>query len=132
MFNGHNLSQPILSTGHADMVQTPSGDWWAVFLGTRPQNPTNSSGRPQLGRETFLAPISWTKDGWYTVNGGKDITFNLPGLYNLETPRIWKDSFKGKRAHYYVYRLSLHMCMYPDTNLKGGFADKNYYTVRTP
>ncbi|CAE6350245.1 unnamed protein product [Rhizoctonia solani] len=108
VFNGRNLSQPILSTGHADIVQTPNGDWWAVFLGTRPQNPTNSSGRPQLGRETFLAPVEWTKDGWYTINGGKDITFNMPGLYNLSTPKVWKDS------------------------LKGGFADKNYYTVRTP
>ncbi|ELU43547.1 beta-xylosidase [Rhizoctonia solani AG-1 IA] len=95
VFNGRNLSQPILSTGHADMVQTPNGDWWAVFLGTRPQNPTNSSGRPQLGRETFLAPVQWTKDGWYTINGGKDITFDMPGLYNLDTPKVWKDSLKG-------------------------------------
>lgn len=27
---------PITSTGHADFVQTESGDWWAVFLGCRP------------------------------------------------------------------------------------------------
>ncbi|KAG8720286.1 hypothetical protein FRC08_000646 [Ceratobasidium sp. 394] len=108
VFNGRNLSQPILATGHADMVQIPNGQWWAVFLGTRPQNPTNSSGRPQLGRETFLAPVHWTKDGWYTINDGKDITFNMPGLYDLTTPTTWKDSFAG------------------------AFADKNYYTVRTP
>ncbi|KAG8742352.1 hypothetical protein FRC10_001633 [Ceratobasidium sp. 414] len=105
VFNGRNLSQPILATGHADMVQTPSGQWWAVFLGTRPQNPTNSSGRPQLGRETFLAPVHWTEDGWYTINDGKDITFNVPGLYDLTTPTTWKDR---------------------------DFEDKNYYTVRTP
>ncbi|KAG8698470.1 hypothetical protein FRC09_007212, partial [Ceratobasidium sp. 395] len=90
------------------MVQTPNGQWWAVFLGTRPQNPTNSSGRPQLGRETFLAPVQWTKDGWYTINGGKDISFSMPGLYDLETPAVWTDKFIGT------------------------FSDKNYYTVRTP
>ncbi|KAL5633147.1 hypothetical protein ACGC1H_003593 [Rhizoctonia solani] len=108
LFNGHNLSQPILATGHADIVQTPNGDWWAVFLGIRPQNPTNTSGLPQLGRETFLAPVEWTKDGWYTINSGKDITFSMPGLYDLKPPKVWKDSFKGD------------------------FVDKNYYTVRTP
>ncbi|KAF8607491.1 hypothetical protein BDV93DRAFT_435080 [Ceratobasidium sp. AG-I] len=108
VFNGRNLSQPILATGHADMVQTPNGQWWAVFLGTRPQSPTNSNGRPQLGRETFLAPVNWTKDGWYKINNGEDITFNMPGLYNLTTPKVWKDNFKG------------------------AFTDKNYYTVRTP
>ena len=30
-----NSSNLLLSTGHADIVQTPKGDWWAVFLGTR-------------------------------------------------------------------------------------------------
>ncbi|PVF95824.1 hypothetical protein CPB86DRAFT_557116 [Serendipita vermifera] len=108
LFNGRNASQPVLATGHADIVQTPSGDWYAVFLATRPQNPTNSSGSPQLGRETFLAPAKWTSDGWLTINGGKDITLDMPGLYNLERPRTWKDDFRGK------------------------FADKGWYTQRTP
>ncbi|CAE6480973.1 unnamed protein product, partial [Rhizoctonia solani] len=112
LFNGHNMSLPILATGHADIIQTPNGDWWAVFLGIRPQNPTNTSGLPQLGRETFLAPVEWTKDGWYTINSGKDITFSMPGLYDLNPPKVWKDSFEGKCG-----------C---------DFADKNYYTVRTP
>ncbi|KAG8761052.1 hypothetical protein FRC11_014420 [Ceratobasidium sp. 423] len=108
VFNGHNTSLPILSTGHGDFVQTPKGDWYAVFLGTRPQNPTTSSGRNQLGRETFMAPMKWLDDGWFTINDGKDITFDMPGLYNLEVPKVWRDDFKGK------------------------LADKNYYTVRTP
>ncbi|CAE6511811.1 unnamed protein product, partial [Rhizoctonia solani] len=108
VFNGHNTSLPILSTGHGDFVQTPTGEWWAVFLGTRPQNPTTSSGRALLGRETFMAPMKWLNDGWFTINDGKDITFDMPGLYNLNVPKIWRDEFKGK------------------------LADKNYYTVRTP
>ncbi|QRW21669.1 glycoside hydrolase family 43 protein [Rhizoctonia solani] len=108
VYNGHNTSLPILSTGHGGIVETPQGDWYAVFLGTRPQNPENSSGRAQLGRETFMAPMKWLDDGWFTINDGKDITIDMPGLYNLEVPKVWKDEFKG------------------------GFADKNYYTVRTP
>lgn len=51
--------QPVYATGHADSVQLANGDWWAVFLGTRPyeRNLTN------LGRETFLLPITWA-NGW--------------------------------------------------------------------
>jgi xylan 1,4-beta-xylosidase len=50
---------PITSTGHAAFVATPKGDWWSVFLGTRPYR----DGFYNLGRETFLLPVRWT-DGW--------------------------------------------------------------------
>ncbi len=51
----------IQATGHADLVQISETEWWAVFLGIRP------IGYPavhHLGRETFLAPVTWTEDGW--------------------------------------------------------------------
>ncbi len=51
--------QPVYATGHADLVQTKAGDWWAVFLGTRPYKRNLSN----MGRETFLLPVTW-KDGW--------------------------------------------------------------------
>jgi xylan 1,4-beta-xylosidase len=53
---------PVTSTGHADLVETPDGAWWAVFLGTRPY----SGGLYNTGRETFLLPVTWT-DGWPTI-----------------------------------------------------------------
>src|SRR5690606_28950328 len=31
-----NRTNPISAAGHADLVQLPNGDWWAVFLATRP------------------------------------------------------------------------------------------------
>ena len=34
---------PVQSLGHADLVQTPTGDWYAVFLGTVPLFPLMSS-----------------------------------------------------------------------------------------
>ncbi|KAF8824495.1 hypothetical protein HHX47_DHR8000337 [Lentinula edodes] len=37
LFNGANLSLPVQYTGHADIVQAPSGEWWGVALGVRPQ-----------------------------------------------------------------------------------------------
>jgi alpha-N-arabinofuranosidase len=55
-----NRNHPVTSTGHADFIKTQNNEWWAVFLGCRPykENYFNT------GRETFLAPVSWTEDGW--------------------------------------------------------------------
>ena len=58
----HDRPMPVTSLGHADFVQTPSGDWWAVFLGVRPYE----NDAFNTGRETFLYPVEW-KDGWPIV-----------------------------------------------------------------
>ncbi|MBX2814007.1 MAG: glycoside hydrolase family 43 protein [Myxococcales bacterium] len=50
---------PIANTGHADLVETPEGDWWAVFLGVRPYRGEHFN----TGRETFLLPVRW-ESGW--------------------------------------------------------------------
>jgi xylan 1,4-beta-xylosidase len=57
---------PIQNTGHADLVQGPDGSWWMVLLGARPGG--GSPGWHVLGRETFLAPVTWV-DGWPVVGG---------------------------------------------------------------
>lgn len=59
----------VTSTGHADLVQTKEGDWWAVFLGCRPYKIDSSTWQPDFyntGRETFLLPVTW-KDGWPVI-----------------------------------------------------------------
>lgn len=49
----------VTSTGHADMVCTPDGEWWAVFLGCRPYDEDYYN----TGRETFLLPVTWRDGG---------------------------------------------------------------------
>ncbi|MFE0521800.1 glycoside hydrolase family 43 protein [Streptomyces sp. NPDC058954] len=55
---------PVQNTGHADLVQAPDGSWWMVLLGVRPGGGT--PGWHVLGRETFLAPVTWV-DEWPVV-----------------------------------------------------------------
>ena len=50
---------PITSAGHAQLVETRNGDWWATFLATRPYGQDFYN----TGRETFLLPVRW-EDGW--------------------------------------------------------------------
>jgi len=61
------VMQPIAATGHGDLVQAHDGSWWLTFLGIRQQG--EHVPYHQLGRETFLAPVTW-ETGWPVVNGG--------------------------------------------------------------
>lgn len=55
---GHVENRPVHSTGHADIVHTPNGQWYAVFLGVR----TNDGLPSPMGRESFIVPMSWQND----------------------------------------------------------------------
>jgi alpha-N-arabinofuranosidase len=65
-----SLLSPIQALGHADLVETPDGHWFAVLLANRPVGypPTH-----HLGRETFLCPVRWAEDGFPIF--GDDGTF---------------------------------------------------------
>lgn len=63
-----NRPDPITSTGHADLVETPDGRWFAVFLGCRPYEGNHYN----TGRETFMAPVQW-KDGWPHITQGNEV-----------------------------------------------------------
>ncbi len=75
---------PVQALGHADMVESPAG-WWAVFLGIRPQD-----GRVHhIGRETYLAPVTWSDDDWPTIGtkGAIELRMAAPKL----APHPWPD-----------------------------------------
>ncbi|MBE5825554.1 MAG: glycoside hydrolase [Butyrivibrio sp.] len=50
--------------GHGDLVDTPDGRWYMVYLCGRMLEGDYSI----LGRETALDPVTWTPDGWPIVN----------------------------------------------------------------
>ena len=70
---------PVTCTGHADLVKTPDGAWWGVFLGCRP----TKKGFENLGRETFLMPVRWSEDGFPFFLEGEEtvpLTVRHPGV----------------------------------------------------
>ncbi len=54
-------------TGHADLVETPSGETYMVFLCGRP---LRNRGRCTLGRETAIQKMQWGADGWLRTADG--------------------------------------------------------------
>jgi xylan 1,4-beta-xylosidase len=58
---------PLIRAGHGDLVETPSGETWMVYLCGRP---LAVSGRCVLGRETAIQPMRWGEDGWLRTLDG--------------------------------------------------------------
>ncbi|MFL7870984.1 MAG: glycoside hydrolase family 43 protein [Anaerolineales bacterium] len=68
------LDYPIVGTGHADLVETQNGEWWAVLLAMRPYGGYYYN----LGRETFLVPVRW-EDGFPIFSPGTGrVEFEYP------------------------------------------------------
>lgn len=91
---------PVTCTGHVDMVETPQGDWWALFLGCRPWN----KGQEQLGRETFLMPVKWSQDGFPYITMTRDtIPLVQQGPFPVRQEQAetgnfrWHDDFRGDK-----------------------------------
>jgi len=85
-----STDHPVQGVGHADLIDTPEGQWFAVFHGTRPRG-----GFPEfhvLGRETFLAPVEW-HDGWPVF-----VERDLPA----PVPAAFSDGFRAGLPHRWV------------------------------
>jgi alpha-N-arabinofuranosidase len=87
-------TSPIQGVGHADLVDTPEGDWFAVTLAFRPH------GYPpchHLGRETFLCPVTWHEDGFpvFGESGRLKLEHETPHSLEVMAPRASRDDFQG-------------------------------------
>jgi xylan 1,4-beta-xylosidase len=91
----HRRELPIQATGHGDLVSSANGSFWMVLLGVRPVDGRHH----HLGRETFLAPLSWDEAGWPVIHGGKPLELEmqsdgLPAECARITPAA-RDDFDG-------------------------------------
>lgn len=68
------MGSPIQATGHADLVEDSRGDWWLMCLAIRP---LPQAMLHNLGRETFLAPVTWNEEGWPIVGDNGRISLTM-------------------------------------------------------
>ncbi|MGT2515986.1 glycoside hydrolase family 43 protein [Sphingomonas panni] len=98
----NDRADPVSAAGHAELVQTQKGDWWATFLAVRPYGDDYYN----IGRETFLLPVTW-KDGWPTIlPAGQRVPFvaQRPKLPRQPAPKLptngdfgYVDEFDGTK-----------------------------------
>lgn len=66
----HRPDVALQRAGHADLVETPQGETWMVYLCGRP---LQNRGRCTLGRETAIQPMTWSPDGWLRTRDGRGL-----------------------------------------------------------
>jgi xylan 1,4-beta-xylosidase len=66
----HRPDAELQRAGHADLVETESGQSYMVYLCGRP---LPNRGRCILGRETAIQPMIWGSDGWLRTTDGQGI-----------------------------------------------------------
>lgn len=88
---------PVQNTGHADLVETQNGEWWAVLLACRPYG---GGDYPNLARETFMVPVTWERD-WPVFAPGVGhvaLSFPAPNLPEHKfTPKPATDDFNSDK-----------------------------------
>ncbi len=56
----NSSSETWWSKGHSTVFEDANGKWWMIFHGYEKEY-------YNLGRQTLLQPVEWTKDGWYKI-----------------------------------------------------------------
>ncbi|SFL57604.1 glycoside hydrolase family 43 protein [Proteiniphilum acetatigenes] len=92
----------VTSTGHADIIETADGEWYAVFLGCRPYK----GNYYYTGRETFLLPVTWENGFPVILPQGESVPVvvdkpDLSPAPNFLTGNfVWEDRFGSKKLGY--------------------------------
>lgn len=86
---------PIDNVGHADLVELPNGEWYAVMLGSR----IIGGYHKNLGRESYITPVAWERE-WpvFSYGTGKvEWSYPAPDLPWTEYPKeSTRDDFDGE------------------------------------
>lgn len=60
IIRAHSNSDKWWSVGHASIFEAATDNWWMIFHGYE-------NGHYNMGRQTLLAPVEWTNDGWFKM-----------------------------------------------------------------
>ena len=120
---------PVTTAGHADLVQTKNGDWYAVYLACRPYE----GDLYNIGRETYLNPVTWTDDGWPVILKGDEVVqyrYPVPPGSNNTKPSnpfsgnySYKDDFNQSALDFrYIFLRTLTEKWYNTLDKKGNLS----------
>lgn len=71
LIHTYSVTEQWWSKGHASLIDTPDGKWWAVYH-------AYNKDRLNQGRQTLLEPIELTADGWLKASTGASVNKPLP------------------------------------------------------
>jgi len=127
----------VTSAGHADMIEDNDGNWWAVFLACRPYEKNFYN----IGRETFLLPVSWGDEFPVILPQGKPVPLivnkkNLQGKGDALSGNFsWRDDFKSSKLNLRWNFIRTPESQFYDIKngkLKINLRDKNINEVNNP
>lgn len=106
-----NKESPLQRTGHGSIFETDGGQVFMAYLCGRP---ISEKRRCILGRETCIAELIWTKDGWLRLkNGGVvpplEYRVNLQEVKVSTPPEHEEFDFSILPPHYKTLRNPLSM-----------------------
>ncbi|MGW5653463.1 family 43 glycosylhydrolase [Streptomyces humi] len=109
---------PLQKAGHAELVQSPDGDWYLSHLTARPLR-TPEGPRCPLGRETAIQAVTWDVDGWPRLRHG-DVR-----------PAVTVDIHEGQRPAGGAGLPSIRGYRQARATSPHRPADTHYYTLRS-
>jgi Beta-xylosidase len=86
-----NKSEQWWSKGHGSLIDDVNGNWWMIFH-------AYEKDYLNMGRQTMLEPVEWTKDGWFRIPEGvkTESPIERPFSQNRNSNFTLSDSFAGK------------------------------------
>jgi xylan 1,4-beta-xylosidase len=83
-------SEKWWSQGHGTLFEAADGKWWMIFHGYE-------NGYYNMGRQTMLEPVEWTKDGWFKIQSGvkAEAPTLRPSNASFNHPLDLSDNFMG-------------------------------------
>ncbi len=121
MTTRYSPTHPIQRAGHSSLIDTPDGDWYILFLASRPLQ-----GCSILGRECYLEKLERDEDGWFHLEGGGI----LPRL-EVEPPFPLEEKKAEKSFHYTFERGIPDVFFSPRSPLSGLCSTDNESGVLT-
>lgn len=129
-----NPEAVLQKAGHASLVETPEGEWYAVHLCGRPLEVASAEApilvdpgavqrsilpaqdrRCVLGRETALQKVDWPAGGWPALPHGTSVPaveIEIPGVAVNKIDNSMRDDFEGASPS--IHFQSLRRIISPD------------------